>query len=223
MKIIVGLGNPGKKYLNTRHNAGFLFLDHFAVLNSLSFVPSKHRYYKAEGALAGNPFVPVKPTTFVNLSGDAVIDVIDEYSVEVEDILVVHDEINIPSGTYKVKKSGSDGGHNGIYSIIYSIENDSFPRIRIGIGNDFPQGGMAEFVLSPFSADESEKLNKVFETCIELTKEFIVSGVKGLLDTNSKLSKRVENNPPESGQESLDTNSKLSKQDQTQKTINPGD
>ncbi|GJQ32806.1 MAG: peptidyl-tRNA hydrolase [Ignavibacteriaceae bacterium] len=200
MRIVVGLGNPGKKYENTRHNAGFMFLDRFAALNSIQFSPSKYNYYRAEGSLKGNPFVLIKPATYVNLSGNAVKELMSEYPVAPEDVLVVHDELNLPPGGYKIKLKGSDGGHNGIYSIIYTIENDNFPRIRIGIGNDFPAGAMADYVLSPFNRNETELLAKVFDNCTVLTNEFIASGVKGLLDANSKLSK----------------------QDQTQ-SINPGD
>ncbi len=200
MRIIVGLGNPGKKYENTRHNAGFMFLDRFAALNSIQFSPSKHDYYRAEGSLNGNPFMLVKPTTYVNLSGNAVGSLMSDFSVAPEDVLVVHDELNLPPGGYKIKLKGSDGGHNGIYSIIYTIENDNFPRIRIGIGNDFPTGAMADYVLSQFNSSEAELLATVFDKCTILTNNFIVSGVKGLLDANSKLTK----------------------QDQTQ-AINPGD
>lgn len=200
MRVIVGLGNPGKKYENTRHNAGFMFVDRFAALSSIHFSPSKFDYYRAEGSLNGNPFVLIKPVTYVNLSGSAVKNVISEYAVNPEDVLVVHDELNLPPGGYKIKLKGSDGGHNGIYSIIYSIENDNFPRIRVGIGNDFPAGAMAEYVLSHFNRSEAELLALVFDKCNVLANEFIASGVKGLLDANSKLSK----------------------QDQTQ-AINPGD
>ncbi len=190
MRVIVGLGNPGRKYENTRHNAGFMFLDRFAALNSIDFSPSKYDYYRAEGSLDGNPFMLVKPATYVNLSGSAVLNLMSEFPVAPEDVLVVHDELNLPPGGYKIKLKGSDGGHNGIYSIIHSIESENFPRIRVGIGNDFPAGAMADYVLSEFDRGEAELLAKVFDKCVVLTNGFIVSGIKGLLDANSKLTKQ---------------------------------
>lgn len=193
MKIIVGLGNPGKRYEKTRHNAGFIFLDSFATLHSLKFSPSKHDYYQARGSINGNPFLLVKPVTYVNLSGNAVKSVLDEYGASPEELLVVHDEINLMPGTFKVKKNGGDGGHNGISSIIYAIEDDNFPRIRIGIGNSFRPGEMADFVLEPFTKEEEELLSGIMESCFVLMNSFVASGVKGLLDANSKTINKKTN------------------------------
>jgi len=187
LKIITGLGNPGKRYEKTRHNAGFIFLDRFAALHSLKFSPSKYDFYSARGSINGNPFLLVKPVTYVNLSGNAVKDVLDEYGSSPEDLLVIHDEINLMPGTFKVKQKGGDGGHNGISSIIYAIENDNFPRIRIGVGNHFRPGEMADFVLEPFTKEEEELMSGIMESCFELVNSFIASGVKGLLDANSKM------------------------------------
>ncbi|MBK6682066.1 MAG: aminoacyl-tRNA hydrolase [Ignavibacteriales bacterium] len=187
MRFIVGIGNPGRKYEKTRHNAGFMFLDQFASLHSLKFTPSKYEYYQAEGSLEGNPFLLIKPVTYVNLSGNAVFDLLNEFNGSPEDMLVVYDEINLEPGKYKVKLKGSDGGHNGISSIIYSIESENFTRLRIGIGNNFSPGAMADYVLSPFEKDEFELTTKVFDTCSLLANEFIRTGVKGILDANSKL------------------------------------
>jgi PTH1 family peptidyl-tRNA hydrolase len=187
--LIVGIGNPGKRYENTRHNAGFMFLDYLSSELSLRFLPSKHDYYFAKGSLSEVPFALIKPVTYVNLSGNALEDALEDLDASIDDILVVHDEINLEPGTFKIKLKGSDGGHNGISSIIYSLGSGDFTRLRIGIGRDFAQGEMADFVLSRFEAVEMEAVRKTFETCFLLAKDFITSGTKGLLDSNSKLSK----------------------------------
>lgn len=186
MRGIIGLGNPGKKYELTRHNTGFIFLDYFASLKSLKFYPSKFDFYYAEGHAQHAPFMLVKPSTFVNLSGLSVKQFIDNYSCSVDDILVVYDDINLPSGDVKIRFGGSDGGHNGIYSIIYHLNIEKFTRLRIGIGDSFEKGKMSEYVLSVFSKEELDKLNSSFSFCTELVEAFILGGTKNMLDTHAK-------------------------------------
>lgn len=187
MRVVIGLGNPGRKYELTRHNAGFLFLDYIAVQNSISFLPSKYDYYFAEGHVNHAPFLLIKPHTYMNLSGTAVKNVLDNFSISIEDILVVYDDVNLPSGEIRVNPGGGDGGHNGIYSIIYHLNSEKFLRLRIGVGNTFEKGKMAEYVLSSFSDEEYKNVINNFQFCNELTQAFILGGAKGLLDTHAKL------------------------------------
>lgn len=186
MKAIVGIGNPGKKYLNTKHNTGFSFIDFLIEPNKLLLTNSKEDYFVAKGDLNGVPFLLVKPMTYVNLSGIAVKLISEEYQIEPKDILIIIDDINLPFGEIRIRKGGGDGGHNGLSSIIYYLETNQFPRLRIGISKDFENGQMADYVLSKFSSDELIKLGKIFEYCKNLTNQFILKEYKGMLDFYSK-------------------------------------
>jgi len=187
LRIIFGIGNYGNQYSGNRHNAGFLFLDFFAHIKSLGFLPSKGDYYKASGALNNFPYALIKPTTFVNNSGLAALQLISNYDIKIEDILVFCDDTNLDIGTFRLRLSGGDGGHNGLASIIYNLNSNNFPRIRIGVGKDAGKGNLAEFVLSDFEDDEIRRLTEVFEKTAVLVEEFIIGGSKAMLDLNSKL------------------------------------
>jgi PTH1 family peptidyl-tRNA hydrolase len=187
VRLILGIGNPGKQYSFTRHNAGFLLLDNYAQKNSISFKASKKDYYFAEGKTADCGFSLIKPTTYVNDSGIAALQALEEYNIELTDLLVIADDVNLETGKFRIRANGSGGGHNGMNSIIYHLNSDNFPRLRIGIGNDFRRGQMADYVLSVFSKEEEELISKVFADTTVLIDEFIKSGTKGMLDANSKL------------------------------------
>ncbi len=191
MRLILGIGNPGNRYIYNRHNVGFIVLDHFASLNSLSFLPSKGDYYYSEGKLNGEFFQLIKPTNYVNNSGMAAKQALDKNKTEVTELLVIQDDVNLPLAEIKVKIKGGDGGHNGISSLIYHLASEDFARIRIGIGNNFEKGQMADYVLSNFSSDEFELLNETFKITDFLIKEFISGGMNGLLDANSKISNQL--------------------------------
>ena len=193
MRSIVGLGNPGKRYDFTRHNVGFQILDLFAQKNKIKFKASKKDYFYSEGLFRSSDFFLVKPTTYVNSSGIAVLDFVNEYSVELEDLLIVYDDVNLQPGQIRLRKSGSDGGHNGIKSIIYHLQNDSFPRLRFGIGSEFEKGDMAEFVLAKFSSNEMRLVEESMEFTVELIEQFIAGGYKSMLDHFSKQLKDKNN------------------------------
>lgn len=201
MKLIVGIGNPGKKYEFTRHNVGFIIIDRFAQKNNLTFQPSKFDFYQTGGEIDFTRFFLIKPTTYVNNSGLALLDLLSSTPIETEDILVVHDEINLETGRIKIKKSGSSGGHNGLESIIYHLEKDNFPRLRFGIGNNFGKGEMADYVLDKFSQTDSEILNSGIDFAVELIYSFIISGYKGMADYYSKSSKSAKKEDPPSKNE----------------------
>jgi PTH1 family peptidyl-tRNA hydrolase len=187
LRIIFGIGNYGSPFSGNRHNAGFLFLDFFANKKSLGFLPSKGDYYKAGGVFNNFPYLLIKPTTFVNNSGLAASQLINTYDIKIEDLLVLCDDTNLDIGTFRLRLSGGDGGHNGLASIIYNLNSNKFPRIRIGVGKDVCKGNLAEFVLSDFEEDEIRRLTEVFEKTAVLVEEFIIGGSKAMLDLNSKL------------------------------------
>lgn len=187
MRAIIGIGNPGRKYIFNRHNVGFLFLDYFAEKKKLKFKPSKFDYYYSEGELGNIPFVLIKPSTYVNLSGVAVLSSVTRYKIDIEDILIVVDDINLEFSEFRLRKSGGDGGHNGLSSIIYHLNCDQFPRIRIGIGNNFEKGDLPKYVLSDFDKNEQIKLKSTFEMSTQLVESFILDGYNAMLNTYSRL------------------------------------
>ncbi len=198
MHVIVGLGNPGTKYELTRHNVGFLILDLFAKKHNLKFNASKFDYYYSEGLLSSSDFFLIKPTTYMNLSGIAVLDSLNEHQIAYEDLLVIADDVNLSLGQVRLRQSGSDGGHNGIKSIIYHLQNDSFPRLRFGIGNEFDKGEMADFVLSKFDQDEFLDIRKSIDFSMELTEQFILGGYKSMIDYFSRFSNLINKKEPDS-------------------------
>ncbi len=178
--MIVGLGNVGRDYEGTRHNIGFAVVDELVSKFKKSFRPGKGEYYVAEASHAGEVVVFVKPTTFMNNSGIAVGDAAERFTVAVEDILVVYDDFNIPLGKLRLRQSGGDGGHNGVYSIIYQLNADTFPRLRCGIGTDevVPGRDMADFVLSKFEADEIPEVEKMIKAAVDAAFVFINEGIE---------------------------------------------
>jgi PTH1 family peptidyl-tRNA hydrolase len=187
VRAIVGIGNPGSKYINNRHNVGIQFLDYFNKQKLSTFKASKFDYFFAEGELSGMPYVLIKPNTYVNLSGVAALNCLLNYNVDVKDFLVIVDDINFDIGAIRIRKSGGDGGHNGLKSIIYHLASNKFPRLKIGIGNDFKNGFLPDYVLSDFKKDEISKLNKSFDVIIQLIESFIVDGYNKMLNTYSRL------------------------------------
>jgi len=189
----LGIGNPGKRYQHNRHNVGFMFLDYLANKYSISFIPSRNDYYFAEHKIGENYFSLIKPSNYVNNSGFSAMQAISNYNASIDDLLVVHDDVYLETGTFRLKLSGGDGGHKGINSIIYNLSSEDVVRIRIGVGGkDFSQDNIAEYVLSDFNEDE-KLLNEAFENCSLLAEAFICGGKKQLLDVNSKLVKPNNN------------------------------
>jgi len=187
VRIILGVGNPGSRYKNNRHNVGFMLLDYLAKSVSVSFSPSKFDYSYSEGSFNNSDFVLVKPATYVNNSGVAASQALKYYNTPINDLLVIVDDLNLGLASFRVRASGGDGGHNGVYSIIYHLTSDQFPRIRIGIGNSFEKGSMAQYVLEDFSKSEINQLENTFGTCDSLVKEFITGGLSSMLNLNSRL------------------------------------
>lgn len=189
MRAVFAIGNPGSRYASTRHNVGFMLLDYFAQRFDVSFKASIKSYYFAEGELDGSPFILIRPSTYVNLSGVAASDFISEHKLDLEDFLVLYDDLNLPLAQLKIKLSGGDGGHNGISSVIYHLASDKFPRLRIGIGRNFSQGQMVDYVLGSFSEEEFQALEPAFKTGSLMLEEFIKGGLKKMLDFYSRASR----------------------------------
>jgi len=187
LRIIFGIGNPGDKYENTRHNIGFKILDVFAEKHDLQFTKSNSLFLSTGSKLNTSPFLLIKPTTYVNLSGKAAEQVLLNYDINIKDFLVVVDDINLPVGEIRIRKNSGDGGHNGLFSIIEQLKSKEFPRIRFGVGNNFKQGEMADFVLSKFDLDSIDLVNIKVQTAVKLIENFIENGYEGLINTFSKI------------------------------------
>lgn len=176
MRIVFGLGNPGAEYENTRHNAGFMAVDKFAARKGLKFVKGRGSYRNAKFRSGNKKFFLVKPTTFMNLSGVAVRDVINFYKItELSNILIVLDDINLPFGVLRLRPGGSDGGQKGLRSIISYLGTTEVPRLRIGIGTNFADA--SKYVLSPFKKGELEDLAIVLEWAVDAIESFVTEGV----------------------------------------------
>ena len=174
--LIVGLGNIGEEYRNTRHNIGFMILDTFAEVSNISF--STERYGDVgRGRLKNKQVVLLKPSTYMNLSGNAVRYWKEKEGIELENILVVVDDLALPLGALRMKGRGSDAGHNGLKNIAQMLGTDAYPRLRFGIGNDFPRGCQVDFVLGNFNADDRTLLNERIGVAVEAIKEYVLAGI----------------------------------------------
>ena len=193
MRLILGIGNPNDRYRYNRHNVGFMCLDYLANKYSISFLPSRNDYYLAEHKVGENYFSLIKPSNYVNNSGFSAMQALSKYRASIDDLLVIHDDVYLTTGTFRVKLTG-DGGHKGVSSIIYHLSSDDVARIRIGVGGkEFSQDNIAEYVLSDFCKEDERLLIEVFENCSALVEAFICGGIKQLLDVNSKLAKPNNN------------------------------
>jgi PTH1 family peptidyl-tRNA hydrolase len=173
--LIAGLGNIGDEYADTRHNIGFIVADALALSLKTNFASGRHASM-AKATLRGRTLVIIKPTTFMNLSGKAVRYWMQKEEVLPENLLVVVDDLALPLGTLRMRKKGSDGGHNGLISIIETIETTDFPRIRFGIGSDFAKGYQVDYVLGRWGTEEEKVLLPRIDTAVEMIKSFALAG-----------------------------------------------
>ncbi|MCK9205436.1 MAG: aminoacyl-tRNA hydrolase [Bacteroidales bacterium] len=175
--LIVGLGNIGDEYADTRHNIGFIAADALAQSFKVEFVSGRYASV-ARMSLKGRTLVTIKPTTYMNLSGKAVRYWMQKEDIPKENILILVDDLALPLGTLRLRAKGSDGGHNGLISIIETIETTEFARLRIGIGNDFAKGYQIDYVLGRWTVEEEKVLLPRIETTVELIKSFALIGVE---------------------------------------------
>lgn len=178
--LIVGLGNIGPEYRNTRHNIGFKILDAFAEASNISF--STERYGDiAHMRLKNKQLVLLKPSTYMNLSGNAVRYWKDKEGIELENILVLVDDIALPFGAIRIKQRGSDAGHNGLKNIAQMLGTDAYPRLRFGLGDNYPRGCQIDFVLGEFTPEEKTELPARIEVACEAIKEFVLAGIQNAM------------------------------------------
>ena len=182
MYIIAGLGNPGKKYENTRHNMGFLAVDLLAEKYGIRIDKIKFKALVGEGRIAGQKVLLVKPQTYMNLSGESVREIADFYKIEPENIIIIYDDISLDVGQLRIRKKGSAGGHNGIKNIIAHLGTQEFPRIKVGIGNK-PEGwDLADYVLSKYSKAEQEALEEAADGVIGAVKLMLMDDIEAAMN-----------------------------------------
>ena len=176
MKLVVGLGNPGEKYSDTRHNIGFLIVDRLARRHDIVVDRIKNKSLIGKGIVTGERVMMAKPQTFMNLSGEAVKPLFSYIDIETEDVIVIHDDLDLDFGRIRIKSGGGHGGHNGIRSIISHLGSREFIRVRVGIGKPPPRWNVSDYVLSPFSADEREYLHHILEKSADAVEAIINDG-----------------------------------------------
>ncbi len=174
--LIVGLGNPGDEYSGTRHNTGFMVLDAFAKASNIIFEDRRYGFV-GETTLKGRKIILLKPTTYMNLSGNAVRYWMNKENILIENLLVVVDDISLGLGALRLKGSGSDGGHNGLGNIQSVIGTKQYARLRVGVGNDFPKGMQVEWVLGKYNEEEMSVLGPSINVAVEEIKSFVLAGI----------------------------------------------
>ena len=180
--LVVGLGNIGAEYANTRHNMGFMVLDAWAQASNISFESGRYGS-TATISFKGRKFFLLKPSTYMNLSGKAVRYWMNELKIPVENIMVISDDLNIPFGTLRLRKNGSAGGHNGLTNITELIGTQEYARIRVGIGNDFGRGQQVGFVLGELSKEEKGEMEGICKRVIDGVKAWATIGVDRAMNT----------------------------------------
>ena len=184
--LIAGLGNIGTEYAHTRHNAGFDLATALVEKQEGHFT-SERLADKAVIKLKGTTVHVIKPTTYMNLSGKAVKYWLDKENIEIENLLVLVDEIALPLNRSRLRPSGSDAGHNGLKSIQEALGTDVYPRLRIGIGNDFPKGGQSDYVLGNWSPEEEPLIKAKINKCVEIVESFVLAGITRTMNTFNKF------------------------------------
>lgn len=179
--LIVGLGNIGAEYVNTRHNIGFKILDHFAKKESISFQTAKLGDV-AEFKIKGRTLILLKPNTYMNLSGKAVKYWMEKENIEKENILIITDDLNLSFGTIRIKTKGSDGGHNGLKSIQSLLNTTEYPRFRFGISDQFKKGQQVNYVLGEWDEEEKSKLPERLEKSAEIIQSFALAGLNNTMN-----------------------------------------
>ena len=180
--LIVGLGNIGDEYRDTRHNIGFKILDAFAEASNISFFTDRYGDV-ARGRVKNKQVVLLKPSTYMNLSGNAVRYWKEKENIPVDHILVLVDDLALQFGAIRIKGRGSDAGHNGLKSIAQLLGTDAYPRLRFGIGNDFPRGCQVDYVLGNFTIDERQKLPTRLDVAVDAIKTFCLAGINIAMNT----------------------------------------
>lgn len=181
MKLIAGLGNPGEQYQSSRHNLGFLTLDYLAGRHD---IPLKKRGFEAlfgKGKIGNERVLLAKPQTYMNLSGIALEMLVSYFRVDIKDLIVVHDDLDLPFETIRLKKGGGEGGHKGLMSIVQHVGSADFLRVRIGIGKPMRKAMVERYVLSPFAEEEQNAVPSIIAVACDVVGEVILSGVEAAM------------------------------------------
>ena len=189
--LVVGLGNIGAEYANTRHNMGFMILDAWAQASNVLFKTERYGAV-VEVSFKGRWFVLLKPSTYMNLSGNAVRYWMRQLNLPLENLVVISDDLNLPFGTIRMRAGGSAGGHNGLENIAECLESQQWARIRVGIGNDFSRGGQIDFVLGDLSAAEKEQIQDISARVIQGVKDLSTVGIARAMNTLNTKKKPSE-------------------------------
>ena len=189
--LVAGLGNIGAEYASTRHNSGFMVLDAWTQASNVCFKTERYGDM-AEVSFKGRKFYLLKPSTYMNLSGNAVRYWMGKLKLPLENLIVVCDDINLPFGTVRMRKSGSDGGHNGLKDIEACLESNDWARIRIGVGNNFSKGNQIDYVIGNFSTDELEAMTEISDRVIEGIKNYSTIGPDRAMNTLNTRHKNPE-------------------------------
>ena len=196
--LIVGLGNVGDEYEMTRHNTGFMVLDAFAKASNIHFEDRRYGFL-AETSLKGRKVFLLKPSTFMNLSGNAVRYWLNKENIDQKRLLVISDDVALPLGQFRLKASGSNGGHNGLGHIQQLIGQD-YARLRMGIGNDFPRGMQIDWVLGRYSEEELQALQPAIDLGVQIIQSFILAGIDITMNQFNKLGKTHPQPLPKGGE-----------------------
>lgn len=172
MKLIVGLGNPGNEYINTRHNMGFMVIDKILDNLNIKFTKTKHKGIYTQTKIKGNDVIILKPLTYMNLSGDSIREVMSYYKISIDDILVIYDDMDTEVGSLRLRISGSAGGHNGLKSIIANLGSDKFKRIRVGIGKD-KNIDIINYVLGKPKKEDLDKIDEATTKAMKAAIDFV--------------------------------------------------
>ena len=202
MKLIVGLGNPGKEYAGTRHNVGFEAIQKLSYDHNIEINRAKFRAHFGEGFIGREKVILARPQTFMNLSGEAVRDIMAFYKIPQEDLIVIYDDVSLAPGAIRVRETGSAGGHNGIKNILYHLETDEFLRVRVGIGEKPPGWDLADYVLSRFRPNEMDDIVGGITQATEAVELILSQGSKAVMNRfNKKQAAPEKPAPKENGQE----------------------
>jgi PTH1 family peptidyl-tRNA hydrolase len=200
MYLIAGLGNPGRDYEQTRHNVGFNVLEYFAGQNNININKIKFKALYGEGFIGSEKVLLLKPQTYMNLSGESILDAVQFYKLEMDKLIVIYDDISLPLGRIRIRPSGSDGGHNGMKSIIYLLGKNNFPRLRVGIGA--PEYNMIDHVIGRFSNEESRIMDDVYKVASDAVAAIINNGIQTSMNRynsykHESLTENSVEEPPE--------------------------
>ena len=179
--VIAGLGNPGDKYSNSKHNIGFITIDQLAERHGIRISKLKHKALVGEGLIAGKKVMLVKPQTYMNESGRSVRDIVNYYDVEMENLYVIYDDVDLSIGSLRIRKQGSAGSHNGMKNIIYQLENDEFPRFRIGIGADLGRIPLRDYVLTGFEKEDLDDMREAVLRCVDAVETALSDGLEAAM------------------------------------------